>query len=63
MFIDKLGQNVINNYTNYLRYIGMLSGLSSESDSPYINSRVAENIFCIVTGAENIGRSDCSADT
>lgn len=62
MFIDKLGQNVINNYTNYLRYIGMLSGLSSESDSPYINSRVAENIFCIVTGAENIGRSDCSAD-
>ncbi|NLJ97187.1 MAG: NgoFVII family restriction endonuclease [Clostridiales bacterium] len=40
----------------------MLSGLSSESDSPYINSRVAENTFCMVTGAENLGRADCSAD-
>lgn len=62
MLIDKLGQDVANNYCNYLRCTGMLSGLSSESDSPYINSRVAENTFCLVTGAENLGRADCSAD-
>lgn len=62
MLIDKLGQDIISNYCNYLRCTGMLSGLSSESDSPYINSRVAENTFCLVTGAENLGRADCSAD-
>lgn len=62
MIIDKLGDKVINNYKNYLKCTGMLSGLSSESDSPYINSRVAENTFCLVTGAENLGRADCSAD-
>ena len=62
MLIDKLDQSVIELYLNYLRCTGMLSGLSSESDSPYINSRVAENTFCLVTGAENLGRADCSAD-
>lgn len=62
MLIDKLDQSVIELYLNYLRCTGMLSGLSSESNSPYINSRVAENTFCLVTGAENLGRADCSAD-
>ena len=62
MLIDKLGQDTVDNYCDYLRCTGMLSGLSSESDSPYINSRVAENTFCLVTGAENLGRADCSAD-
>lgn len=62
MLIDTLGEKVISNYKNYLRCTGMLSGLSSESESPYINSRVAENTFCLVAGAENLGRADCSAD-
>lgn len=62
MLIDKLDKSDIELYRNYLRCIGMLSGLSSESESPYINSRVAENTFCLVTGAENLGRADCSAD-
>ena len=62
MLIDKLDQSVIELYKNYLRCTGMLSGLSSESNSPYINSRVAENTFCLVTGAENLARADCSAD-
>ncbi len=62
MIIDKLDKKVIDSYCNYLKCSGMLSGLSSESDSPYINSRVAENTFCLVTGAENLGRADCSAD-
>ena len=62
MLIDKLNQSVIEKYCNYLKCAGMLSGLSSESESPYINSRIAENTFCLVTGAENLGRADCSAD-
>lgn len=62
MLIDKLEQSVIEEYLDYLECVGMLSRLSSESVSPYINSRVAENTFCLVTGAENLGRADCSAD-
>ena len=62
MLIDKLDKTIIDLYCNYLKCAGMLSGLSSVSESPYINSRVAENAFCLVTGAENLSRSDCSAD-
>lgn len=62
MLIDTLEKEIINNYCKYLKCTGMLSGLSSESDAPYINSRVAENTFCFVTEAENLGRADCSAD-
>lgn len=62
MLIDKLDKSVIDGYCNYLKCTGMLSGLSSESEAPYINSRVAENTFCLVTNAENLGRADCSAD-
>jgi len=62
MLIDKLDKSVIDLYCNYLKCTGMLSGLSSESESPYINSRVAENTFCLVTSAENLARADCSAD-
>lgn len=62
LLIDKLDRNTISTYCRYLQCVGMLSRLSSESDSPYINSRVAENVFCLATGAENLGRADCSAD-
>ncbi len=62
MLIDKLGKSVIEKYCKFLKCTGMLSRLSSESQSPFINSRVAENTFCLVTGAENLGRADCSAD-
>ena len=62
MLIGKLGDHVTKNYCSYLKCTGMLSGLSSESDSLYINSRVAENTFCLVTVAENLGRADCSTD-
>ncbi len=62
MLINTLGKSTIDEYCINLKSVGMLSGLSSQSDSPYINPRVAENIFCIATGAENLGRADCSAD-
>lgn len=62
MVISTLGDEVIKEYCTYLKCTGMLSGLSSESDAPFIHSRVAENTFCLVTGAENLGRADCSAD-
>lgn len=53
------------NNGNYLRLLGAvskLSGLFSESSIPFINYRVAENIFCKSFNAENLSRSDTSFD-
>lgn len=49
-------------YSKMLRNTGALSRLFSESDCPYLVSRSVENIYCEAFGAENLGRSDCSAD-
>lgn len=49
-------------YSKMLRNTGSLSRLFSESDSPYLVSRSVENIYCEAFNAENLGRSDCSAD-
>lgn len=62
MFIDKFDKGTIDSYCNYLKTVAMLSKLSSESDAPYVNSRIAENTFCLITGSENLGRADCSVD-
>ncbi len=62
MFYDK--QPILNreNYKNMLKTIGQLSNLFSESDCPYLAYRAHENIFCRYIEAENLARSDCSAD-
>jgi hypothetical protein len=49
-------------YKKMLSAAGSLSNLFSESDAPYLVSRNVENAFCEAFGAENLGRSDCSAD-
>lgn len=45
-----------------LKIMGQLSNLFSESDCPYLAYRAHENIFCKYLEAENLARSDCSAD-
>lgn len=62
MFYDK--QPFLNqqNYKEMLQIIGQLSKLFSESDCPYLAYRAHENIFCRYLEAENLARSDCSAD-
>ena len=45
-----------------LKAMASLSRLSSESAVPYLGYREVENIFCKVFEAENLSRSDCSAD-
>lgn len=45
-----------------LQTIGSLSRLFSESNEPYIAYRIAENLFCKSFEAENLSRTDCSAD-
>lgn len=55
----------INNNGNYLKLlsaVSKLSGLFSESAVPFINYRVAENIFCRSFNAENLSRSDAAFD-
>lgn len=49
-------------YLKLLEAVGKLSGLFSESSTPFINYRVAENIFCRSFLAENLSRSDTAYD-
>lgn len=50
------------NYLKLLSAVSKLSGLFSESAIPFINYRVAENIFCKSFNALNLSRSDTAYD-
>lgn len=50
------------NYIKLLSAVAKLSGLFSESSIPFINYRVAENIFCKSFQADNLSRSDTAFD-
>jgi hypothetical protein len=50
------------NYLKLLASVSKLSGLFSESSVPFINYRVAENIFCRCFNAGNLSRSDTAFD-
>lgn len=49
-------------YLKLLAAVSKLSGLFSQSSIPFINYRVAENIFCRSFSAENLSRSDTAFD-
>lgn len=49
-------------YLKLLSAVSKLSGLFSESSVPFINYRVAENIFCRCFNAGNLSRSDTAFD-
>lgn len=50
------------NYLKLLSAVSKLSGLFSENSIPYINYRVAENIFCKSFHAGNLARTDTAFD-
>lgn len=50
------------NYLKLLSAVSKLSGLFSENSIPFINYRVAENIFCKSFNAGNLSRSDTAYD-
>ncbi|NJM81050.1 MAG: restriction endonuclease, partial [Flavobacterium sp.] len=50
------------NYIELLSAISKLSSLFSDNSIPYINYRVAENIFCRSFNANNLSRSDTAFD-
>lgn len=62
MFLSKQPKKQIENYKNILNAVGSLSNLFSDNTIPYLYYRVAENAFCRAFEAENLSRSDCSAD-
>lgn len=62
MFYDKQPEENREKYKTMLAITGGLSRLFSESKCPYLAYRAHENIFCKYLGAENLARSDCSAD-
>lgn len=62
MFLGGQGEKDIFYYSKMLKTIGSLSRLFSESNEPYIQYRIAENLFCKSFGADNLSRTDCSAD-
>lgn len=62
MFIDRQSRKNVDEYMELLRIMGSLSNLFSDSTKPYLDYRVAENLFCQCLHAQNLSRSDCSAD-
>ena len=62
MFLNKQDKKSVSYYQEMLRTIGSLSRLFSESQEPYIQYRIAENLFCKSFDADNLSRTDCSAD-
>lgn len=49
-------------YKKILKILGSLTNLFSESKVPYLNYRVTENLYCKAFNANNLSRSDVSAD-
>ena len=62
MFLENQPQENKISYYNTLKSMASLSNLFSESDVPYLSYRAVENIFCESLNADNLSRSDCSAD-
>lgn len=58
----QLDKELEGNYIELLSVISKLSGLFSESLTPFINYRIAENIFCQSFNAKNLSRSDTAFD-
>lgn len=58
-FVSKIEKS---EYEQMLIIMGSLSNLYSDNISPYIPSRVTENLFCKYLEADNLARSDVTAD-
>lgn len=62
MFFQTQKSEFRKEYEHFLKIAGCLSNLFSESDIPYLHYRVAEKVFCRAFEAEDLSRSDVSAD-
>lgn len=62
MFFDTQENGSKARYEKLLKIVCSLSKLNSQSHSPYLHYRMAENIFCEVFCADNLTRNDISID-
>jgi len=62
MFFSSRKKEQQKEYEDLLKIVGCLSDLFSDSETPYLYYRVAEKIFCQSFNAEDLSRSDVSAD-
>lgn len=62
MFFNSQNNLQKDEYQKFLKIVGHLSNLFSESSTPYLYYRIAEKIFCKSFEAEDLSRSDVSAD-
>ena len=62
MFIEHQPKEQVQYYERLLKAVGSLSKLFSEAPEPYLAYRATENLFCKAFEAENLSRSDASAD-
>lgn len=62
MFLEQQPKEQRDHYAKLLNAAGAISNLFSESFEPYLVPRITENLFCKAFDAENLSRSDVSAD-
>lgn len=62
IFWQQQPDNMQKEYIEFLKIIGSLSNLFSDSADPYLYYRAHENLFCQVFGAKNLSRGDISFD-
>ena len=62
MFFNNQTEEQRKEYLNFLKTVGYLSKMFSNSKTPYLYYRIAEKIFCRAFEAEDLSRSDVSAD-
>ncbi len=62
MFLEQQPESQVKYYERLLKSVGSLSKLFSENPEPYLAYRATENLFCKAFEAENLSRSDASAD-
>jgi len=61
-FIETQNKEDIEHYKQFLKAVGGFSNLYSTSSKPYIQYRVAENVFAKAFKAENLARADVAYD-
>lgn len=62
MFFNNQPNSQKQKYQDFLKIAGCLSNMFSDSEVPYLYYRVAEKVFCRSFLAEDLSRSDVSAD-
>jgi hypothetical protein len=62
MFFANQPETQKSEYVELLQAVGSLSKLFNDNPIPYLGYRISENLFCKAFDAENLSRSDCSAD-